>query len=829
MANTRSRWWWLGVLALLFGALGVRRCACSDSRGGATRSPADPAHASVHASRTWSAASAEEPDEDGTVSDGLALVGRVIYPDGRPAAGASVRLLSRPSGAPHASMPHRLAMADAAGGFTFARQAQGDYMLEAQTDDAVSPSTPTRLVAGSEPVTLMVFPGATLAVHVTSAVDHKPIGGARVKIGIGLGLFGASDAYVLEQTDSDGIARFHGVAPIENHPVFAIADGFAGTFSNIRSSEHLLAEWNVSLELQPGGDVSGQVVDERGAPIAGAKVGWEPGDGEPDGSYTFVTPLADGGHYIAAVTDLSGAFHKTVPPGLGCLVAVHPDHLTGQLCGVRATLGQPKQDVRIVMKSGARVSGVVVDAEGHPVPRAEVIVTHPSWEHIPRLADSYRSRTTTDAEGKFAFSGVDRMPLALTAWTNEASSELVEIDLRGADERKGLRITLANTGVLTGTVTEEDGGPAPFAIVTYFIAPELAQITFAKTEADQRGLALPKSIGGVLCDADGKFRIAGLPPGTYTLRAQRPAATSVQATYSAVWREKVALGSNVTMVLPGLGTIAGHVVDEDGRPVANMVVSFAIFEPAMQSAAMPPGRPVTSADGSFKIDQVPANTYFFAVSGPGIVEWRTKGGVDVKSNHVTDLGTIKVASGTQITGRVLSRGGDPVGNADVAMTTLDKPDMVLHADSDGEGRFTLPVVAKGAAVRVRASTQDNASDWVNVAAGIGQVDIFMNDPTRGSVRGVLLDPGNPVGERIVLLTLPGLGSPGEGLKPEATTTALDSGRFALDNVAAGAYLLWARRAQPRPGDEWVSRAVTVEGHKDTSVVIDFSQSQETPP
>jgi protocatechuate 3,4-dioxygenase beta subunit len=724
-------------------------------------------------------------------------------------------------------MPRRLAVSDATGAFAFSRQPQGDYMLEAQTDDAVSPSTPGRLVAGSEPITLMVFPAAALAVHVASAVDHKPIAGASVKIGIGLGLFGASDAYVLERTDADGIARFHGVAPIENHPVFAIADGFAGTLDNIRASDHLLAEWNVSLELQPGGDVSGHVVDEHGAPIAGAKVGWEPGPGEPDGSYTFVTPLADGGHYIAAVTDAAGAFYKTVPPGLGCVVAVHPDHLTGQTCGVRSTLGQAKQDVRIVMKSGARVSGVVVDADGKPVPRAEVIVTHPSWEHIPRLADSYRSRTTTGADGRFAFYGVDRMPLALAAWTDDGSSELVEIDLRGVDERKDLRITLANTGVITGTVTEEDGGPAPFAIVTYFVARELGEMTFAKTEVDQRGLALPKSIGGALCDADGKFRIAGLPPGSYTLRAQRPAATSVPASYSAVWREKVALGSNVTLVLPGLGAIAGHVVDEDGRPVTNMTVSFAIFEPAMQSAVMPPGRPVTSADGSFKIDGVPANNYLIAVSGPGVVEWRTKGGVDVKGNRVTDLGTIKVASGTQITGRVLSRAGEPVRNADVVMATLDKPDLLLHAESDADGRFMLPVVNKGAAVRVRASTEDNASDWVNVAAGATQVDIVMNDPTRGSIHGVLIDPANPVAERIVLLTLPGSGSPGEGLKPEVTTSALESGRFTLDNIPAGAYLLWVRRAQAKPGAEWVTRPVTVEGRKETSVVIDVSQ--ETPP
>lgn len=831
MANKRSRWW-LCVLLLLFGMLGLgfRRLACgpSGSQDATTTTAADRERAGARpAARSTLAAMSDEPDDDGSVPDGLSLAGRVIYPDGRPAAGASVRLLSRPSGAPHASMPRRVARCDAGGQFVFARQAQGDYLLEAQTDDAVSPTTAARLLPGTDPVTLMVFPAATLAVHVLSAVDHKPIADATVKLGIGLGLFGASDAYLLERTGADGIARFHGVAPIENHPVFAIADGFAGTFDNIRASEHLLSDWDVSLQLQPGGDVSGRVVDERGVPIPGAKVGWEPGPGEPDGAYTFVTPLADGGHYIAAVTDAAGAFHKTVPPGLGCLVAVHPQHLTAQACGVHSTIGIPRNDVQIVMKSGARISGTVVTMDGKPAPHAEVIVTQPSWEHIPRLSDSYRSRTTTDAEGRFSFDGVDRIPLALAAWTDDASSDLVELDLRGTNERSNVRITLDSAGVITGTVTEEDGGPAPFAVVTYFITPDIDKIVWAKTEADARGLALPRSIGGTLCDAEGKFRIAGLPSGTYALRAQRPAATSVAPEYSAVWRYKVSLGSNVTMVLPGLGAIKGHVVDTDGRPVTSYSVAFAIWEPAMQTAAMPVGRPVTSADGTFRIDGVPANQYAIAVSGPGIVEWRAKSSVEVKSASVTDLGTIEVTTGEQISGRVVTRGGDPVSNADVAMAAADKPDMILHAESDADGHFTLPVVARGTAVKVRASTEQNASEWIAVAAGVTTVDIVMNDPRRGSVRGVVIDAGNPVGERPVVLTLRGSGMPGEGLKPEAFTSTLDSGRFVLDNVPAGDYVLWVRRAQAKPGDDWLTRPIAVEGTKETSVMIDLSQ--EPPP
>jgi len=821
LPTKRSRGW-LWLLLFVLAVLGVREIACGSSASHEQAARVD--HAGGQAAvRSSHEGLADEPDDDGAVADGLSLTGRVIYPDGRAAAGASVRLLSRPSGAPHASMPRRVARADGGGAFAFSRQAQGDYLLEAQTDDAVSPTTPARLVAGAAPVTLMVFPSAALAVHVRSVVDRKPIAGATVKLGIGSGLFGASDAYMLERTDATGTAHFRGVAPIDNHPVYAVADGFAGTFDNIRANEHLVSDWDVTIDLSPGGDVSGRVIDERGVPIAGAKVGWEPGAGEPEGSYTFVTPLADGGHYIAAVTDSTGAFHKTVPPGVGCLVAVHPSHRTAQACGVRTAIGQPRSGVEIVMKAGARISGVVVTADGKPAPRAEVIVTEPSWEHIPRLGDSYRSRTTTDGEGKFSFDGVDPMPIALTAWTDDASSDLVALDLSSGAERTGLRITLAYNGVLTGTVTEEDGGPAPFALVSYFIAPDISQMTFVSSEAESRGLALPKTIGATLCDADGKFRIAGLPPGAYTLRAQRPNATSMPPQYSAVWREKVALGSNVTMVLPGLGTVTGHVVDEEGRPVTAYTASFAIYEPAIQNAAMPPGRPVASADGALRIESVPANHYIVAVSGPGIVEWRTPRAIEVKGGSVTDLGTIKVTTGVTISGRVLSRAGEPVKSADVAMTTADKPDAIVHADSDDNGQFTLPVIKRGTAVRVRASTEQTSSDWVAVPPGVTTVEIVLADSTRGSVKGVIVDPEHSTAERPVVLTLQGSGAPGEGLKPEALGSAIEGGQFTLDNVAAGTYLLWVRRAEARIGNEWVTRPVTVVGAKATSIVIDMTQ------
>jgi hypothetical protein len=823
--NRTTRWLVLAALVIL--GLGVLLVLELRPRSTQTSSPDDEAAASSRsrAPGLLPGVAYEAPDEE-SAADGLTLAGRVVFADGKPAEGAEVFLLSRPSGAPRAGMPRRIAHSGPDGSFAFARQAQGDYLLEASTDDAFSPTTPARLVAGAKPVTLVLFPAAALAVRVHDAADGKAIAGAIVKLGIGNPMFGASDAYRQETADAQGIARFRGVAPVHNHTLYAVADGYTGNYMNVLARDHRLREWQIDVALTAGAMVSGHVVDERHQPIAGAKVGWEPGKGEAEGAYNLFTPLADGGHYIAAPTDASGAFRKAVPPGLGCLVAVHTRYLIGQVCGLRVELGRPVTGVEIVLTAGARVSGVVVASDGKPAPRAEVIVTQPTWEHNPMFSDTYRLRTTSDADGRFAFEGVDRIPVALTAWTDEGSSDLVELDLRGVQERKDVRITIVNAGAIAGRVVEEDGQPAPYAMINYFLHPDYEKIApgyTGKSALVVREFALPKTLGGVLADGEGRFKLSGLPPGRYTLRATRPSGTSVAPEYSGVYKYDVMTGAEVTLTLPALGGLAGRVVADDGRPLTAFSVAVAMWDREIEHGVLPAGRLIASTDGSFQIDEVPANLYAIGVSAPGVVEWRRPGGVRVRGGQVTNLGTIRVTRGKTISGRVLSARGDPVGGAAVAMVASDRPDLIVHAESDDEGHFTLPTVAREVSLKLRASNEQGASDWVTVPTDAQHVDLVLSGAARGGVRGVIIDPGHPVAERIVALTLPGQGTPAVGLKIEAIAHALEGGRFVLENVPAGQYVLWVRRVQGAGGDEWANRAIAVESLKETQVVIDLSQ------
>src|SRR5687767_4427389 len=113
MAKNRSGWW-LTVIALLVGVLMLGLlglvCGLRSSPETGSSSAANNQRQDRQGAIATSGFSPEldEVDVDGFAADGLSLVGRVIYADGRPAIGANVRLLSRPSGAPHASMSRRV-------------------------------------------------------------------------------------------------------------------------------------------------------------------------------------------------------------------------------------------------------------------------------------------------------------------------------------------------------------------------------------------------------------------------------------------------------------------------------------------------------------------------------------------------------------------------------------------------------------------------------------------------------------------------------------------------------------------------------------------------
>ena len=184
-----------------------------------------------------------------------------------------------------------------------------------------------------------------------------------------------------------------------------------------------------SLEVVPGGTAeatfrltpalyfSGTVVDEHGKPISAVKIG-------ASGAFRF------GMHFVeSTATRPDGSFELfnypqkpfAAPGGevsKGVVAFSHPDYIDRRIDDVYAIAPDEREALRIVLETGYKVTGTVLDIAGKPVPNAMV--------KAERTDGSHRKATVTDANGKFALRGLSK---GLTLFSARAFNIKQKIEL----------------------------------------------------------------------------------------------------------------------------------------------------------------------------------------------------------------------------------------------------------------------------------------------------------------------------------------------------------------------------------------------------------------
>jgi len=811
----------VGVLLLFYWLLHDPRK--HDQGKSAHDSEADSAGgASSGAGRTWFSGpggSAPVPGEKL-----FALEGKVVTSDGRPAEAATVRILSRPGDARVSFAPDRQATSDAEGGFTLYKQRGGEYVLQAQKDDAVSPSVRVTLTGTSKPVTLMLIQGASLTITVVSASDGHPIRNATVRVQLSNDQVMQGDAYVERRTNDAGQAKLTGLDPVGNHAVWAEADGFAGKQINVMPRDNATSTWNERIALTPGSGVSGRVLDARGRGVPGALVGWcATRETLDESAFRVFMPFSDYGRMSEQTTDADGHYHMTVPPGPGCVVAEKPGLRVGTKCQVPVSAGKETRDVDVVLLDGMSVRGRVVDPQGQPVAGADVLATTPDTVHQPSMHKAYRFRARSDGDGRFTMDGLPPMAMAFAATTAQASSPLAEVDPRRAGE---VLLKLEYDGTLDGTVVESDGKPVAFAAVNYWIEPDypaLEKENGGKPPTVVKQFALPTNSEATVTDADGHFHAGGLMPGRYTVRASRATALEVPPAYGSVSKYQVPTGSTVKLVMPGIGGIRGRVVNDDGAPVRSFNLSLLVGSNAnAPDYLFPVPHKYTSLDGTFLYQNVPANSYQVRIEGDTVVAKRVP--ATVHGSEIVDIGEIVVTRGTPVRpGLVVDADRAPISRATVS---IEGPDPTMHIQlwSESDGTFKVPSVREGTTLRLRADwAGGGASEWTPLLPEDNSVTLMVLTKGNGSVRGVLIDTGEIQG-RMVVLSMPGDKPPGSGethVRGTAQTQA--GGVFTFEQIPPGSYVLWAPTAS-RMFARYPAPVEVVEG-RDANVVFNIATAQ----
>jgi len=276
------------------------------------------------------------------------------------------------------------------------------------------------------------------------------------------------------------------------------------------------------------------------------------------------------------------------------------------------------------------------------------------------------------------------------------------------------------------------------------------------------------------------------------------------------------------VVRPAAGVVLGHARFPDGRPAAGARVfagsrspeSWALWFDRNQSWRDPGAIPV-AADGSFRIEGVPAGEVSLSAGGPGFV--RAEGpSFPLAAGETKDGIEIEMTPPCSVAGRVLDPQGSPVPGAGVVVEPWkegqEEPPPQYeswqngsHGDpipaveramatTDAGGRFRLEGIAPGD-LWVTAGSRDHLDSWARARAGDEGAEVRLRAPLAIAGRVVDADTGKPV-PGISVTCWPEDYEDRLSRRGEEARTGED-GAFRLGGLAPGKFRISCRDPDPR--------------------------------
>ena len=268
------------------------------------------------------------------------------------------------------------------------------------------------------------------------------------------------------------------------------------------------------------------------------------------------------------------------------------------------------------VKATASISGRVVSSEGTPLARVVVQANRPF--EAPRAVE-------TDERGRYVIERLTSGEYTVQAskygfitrqygQAGTASSGRI-VSLRDDQTAGSIDITLARGGAIAGTIVDEFGEPVQ--------GVELSALQIQVIAGRRRALRV-SSIGPNRTDDRGHYRLFGLAPGTYVVRAQVRDAVAGDG-YAPLYFPgalnvdqgtpmKVELGTAVsavdfTLTPTGAHRITGMIVDVAGKPgPGRRGVLMAVSERS-GATQLEPTTVSAGADGAFVFPNVPPGDY----------------------------------------------------------------------------------------------------------------------------------------------------------------------------------------------------------------------------
>lgn len=451
------------------------------------------------------------------------------------------------------------------------------------------------------------------------------------------------------------------------------------------------------IVLDEGGVIAGSVRDDTGAPVAGASVSaakhgdWQEFD-ESEGLWR-----------TSARTDAQGAFRLTgLQPGSYDL-----DVLTGEGSPAAADLvALGTLDLNLVAPRPGSVLVRLTDESGAPVEGASLAVTLPA-RHKVRAWSDWQFKVAAGAAagldpGLYRISGAGPQGAEIEVRAPGHVPSVVEAPGVAPAEEVVVPLTLLRAMALTGRV--RDDADASVAGASVVLQREASDLTLSARSG-----------------ADGAFRVDGLAPGTWRLRATAAGHARADALLD-VTEGRAPAPLQVTLVrhgsVDGLVTragapLAGARVHAVARPAA--ATDAGTLQDALRSGDLHEPRRLRTADadgqGRFRLEDVPAGPVLLWIERGADARWALAWGlreqadaalfrVEVEPGAATEA-VLALPAPAELRGRVLGGGaglaGAPVVLSPAGLTGPgDWPFAARETATEAGGNFTFADVPPGA-------------------------------------------------------------------------------------------------------------------------------------
>ncbi len=661
---------------------------------------------------------------DMVLNEGLAVAGRVVFPDGAPATGTRVTvqpdLAENLAGSPMDPRAYigarNQAEADATGAFRIKGLGTGPWIVAAQLEltDEHGARAPGRwnasvgLVRPPALETLLTLePPVTVSGTVQDSQKH-PIAA------FSLHAERAGSQWYMPPSETKD-------QPFESPDGrFLLTDLRSGEWSFRAEAEGYAHSAKVTLKLPSSEElalvllrpvlVAGTVVDPAGLPVAGAEV-----TKELEGVEAILA-MQGRRDWPVARSDDQGAFRlEGMPPGAGSIMAKKDGFAPSAGFSLELGEGEQKLDLVLTLRRGGTISGEVFDAEGKPATGSMVILQMPTLQQ--------RRFTNTDARGTFAESGLEPGTWQVQAFPGIES--LQSENGEALDQAKLLAVLKMTTVTLEDEELEHvvlgappadpvrvhgrvtlGGEPVPGALLSF-------------VPADGAGLDKLKL---KTLDAQGRYELQLDAPGDYLLTVQDTGAPGRQN--SIEFRRTVPKGTEARLDLElPLGRVSGRVENSHGEPVSGARVTVTmqgglvfgtVFGGHYTEAA-------TDATGAYEIPWLRPGSYTVAaggaflggVFGDGAALGREVKSVELRENESKRGVDFRLEQPGAVRGTVRDATGNLVAEASIFLRDEDGRLVELFslASTNASGSFEYPGLAPGEyTVTARTSTLASAAD-----------------------------------------------------------------------------------------------------------------------